>query len=70
MLARGVRRTSDVVAVVVLVAVDGERARSTLAEKPCIGRMLRDGLGDAGAADVMVEADDAIAPRHDDVEVV
>ena len=57
-------------AVVVLVVVERERARGLGAEEAGVLGVLGDGIGDAGAADVAIDADDAVALRHDDVEVV
>ena len=55
---------------IVLVVVERERARGLGAEQAGILGVLRDGIGHAGAADVAIDANDAIALRHDDVEVM
>lgn len=60
----------EAVGVVVVVAVDGDRARRTRAEETEIFRRLRHLAWDAGAADVRVQAYDAVGRSHDDVEVV
>ena len=67
---RRMRHAGEVVAVIVMVTIDGEGARRLGAEQPPVGRMLGHRLRHARAADVMVEADDAIGARHDDVQIV
>ena len=64
------RLAGEVVAVIVMVVIDGESARGLRAEQAHVFRMLRHRLRHARAADVTVEADDAVAARHDDVQVV
>ena len=69
-LFHGQRCAREVVAVIVLVLVDGEGARCLGAEEPHILGMLRDRLGLARTADVTVHANDAVALRHNDVQIV
>src|SRR5262249_18129527 len=66
-IVRCVGDARDIVAVVVVVLVDGEGACRFGAEKTRVGRMLRHPFRDARTAYVAVEADDAVAARHDDV---
>ena len=60
----------EAVPVIMVVRVDGERRGGGPAEQPCVFRMPTDRLGRAGAADVPIEADDAVGRRHDNVQVV
>ena len=60
----------EVVSVVVMVVVDGERASCFGPEQARVLGMLGHRLGDARAADVAVEADTRSLVRHDDVQVV
>ena len=55
---------------VVVVGVDAECGRCFGAEQARVFRVLGDGLGVAGAANVAVQADDAVGVGHHDVEVV
>ncbi len=55
---------------IVMMVIDAERARGLRAEQAHILRMLRHRLRHARAADVAVEADDAVARRHHDVQIV
>ena len=63
-------RAGQIVLVVVGVAVERERARGQRAEQSCILGMLRHGFRHALAADVLVEANDAVARRHHHMQVV
>src|SRR6478752_7663296 len=69
-LARRMRDASNIVTVIVVVTVDRERAGGLRSEEACVGWVLGHRLGNARAADVTVETDDAVAARHDDVQIV
>src|SRR5438128_979564 len=56
-----VRLAGDVVAVIVVMAVDGKCARLLRAKQAHVGWMLRDRFGHTRAAHVAIEADDAVA---------
>src|SRR4029079_7974521 len=62
--SRGLRLTRQIVPVIVVVMVEGERARRLRPEQARVLGMLRHRLRHAGAAHMAVEADDAIALRH------
>ncbi len=64
------RLAGQIMAMIVMVVIDAERARGLGSEQAHIFGMLRHCLRDARAADVVIEADDAVALRHDDVQVV
>ncbi len=64
------RVAREVVAVVVMVLVDGEGAGLLGTEQARVLGMLSHGFRHARAADVAVQADDAVALGHDDVQVV
>src|SRR5581483_8595780 len=67
---RRVRLARQVVPVVVMVVVEAEGARRLRPEEARILRMLSHRLGNARAAHMAVETDDAVALRHDHVQVV
>src|SRR5689334_20125988 len=69
-IVRCVGDARDIVAVVVMMLVDGEGACCFDPEKARVGRMLRHRFRDARAAYVAVETDDPVAARHDDVQIV
>src|SRR5262249_33078473 len=60
----------QIVPVVVMVLIERERARGLDAEQPRVLGMLGHRLGHARAAHVPIEADHAVALRHDDVQIV
>src|SRR5258707_1104460 len=67
---RRLRLAGDVVAMVMVMAVDGELARFLRTKQANVGWMLRHGLGHTRAAHVAIETNDTVAARHDDVEIV
>jgi hypothetical protein len=62
--------TGEVVAVIVVVGVDGEGPRIVGGEHGHVFGVAAHGLGVARAAEVAVDADDPVGRGHDDVEVV
>ena len=60
----------QIMRVVVMVAVDGDRARRARAEEPEIFRRFRNLVRATRAADVAVQADDAVGRGHHDMKVV
>ena len=64
------RRAGQIVAVVVLVLVDGEGVRRLRPEQARVLGVLGHRLRHARAAHMAVEADDAVALGHHDVQVV
>ena len=60
----------EAVGVIVMVTINAEVAGGFGAEKAHIFGVLGHRFGDAGAADVAVEAEHAIGLGHDDVQVV
>ena len=60
----------QVMAVIVVVVIEAERARGLRAEQAGVLGMLRHRLRHARAAHVAVQADHPVALRHDDVQVV
>jgi hypothetical protein len=60
----------EAVRMIVTMAIDAEGASGFGAEEAHIFGVLGDGFGDARAADVAVEAEDAVGLGHDDVQIV
>ena len=67
---RRLRLARQIVPVVVVVMVEGEGAGRLRPEQARVLGMLRHRLRHARAAHMAVEADDAVALRHDDVQIV
>lgn len=61
---------AEVVRMVMPVGIDRDATAGGRAEEGEILRMRAHRLGPPGAADVMVEADDAVSRRHDQMQVV
>src|SRR2546430_922150 len=64
------RLTGEIVLVIVLMGVEAEGARRLRPEKARVLGMLRHRLRHARTAHMPVEADDAVALRHDHVKIV
>ena len=69
-VAERFRLARQIVSMIVMVPIDAERRGALRAEDAGIFGMLRDVLRLARAADVAVQADDAIAFRHHHVEIM
>src|SRR5262249_10334817 len=65
-----VRIAGEIVPMIVLMLIEAQGARGLGPKQARIFRVLGDRPRHARAADVAIEADDAIALRHDDVQVV
>ncbi len=62
--------TGKVVAMVVMVGIHGQCFRILLAEQFQIGRIIADGFRVAMAANMLVQTDDLISGRHDQVQIM